>query len=239
MNAPGSNNKLTLILLAGLLCDETIWVPVARELADICDIRIIHFTGFSSIEAMAAHVLNSSAGPFFLAGHSMGGRVALEAYRQAPDRVLGLALLNTGVHARSPGEREKRERLVRLARTAGMRVLADEWLPPMMDAHGKGDPLLMEELETMVCRATSDSFAGQIQALLDRPAAESILREISVPTLLLSATGDTWSPPDQHRSMLDLVPHARLVIIEGAGHMAPVEQPEAVAMALRDWLTRA
>lgn len=234
-----SGGKPQLVLLAGLLCDDTIWIPVARKVEDVADISIIDFGGFSSIEAMAAHVLESVTGSFFLAGHSMGGRVALEIYRQDPERILGLALLNTGVHARTPGETEKRGRLVDLARTFGMEALADEWLPPMMNAHGEADSKLMAELKAMVCRATADSFAGQIKALLDRPAAEAVLSDLRVPALLLSATGDTWSPPDQHRAMLKFAPHAHLVIVEDAGHMVPVEQPATVASALRTWLAEA
>jgi pimeloyl-ACP methyl ester carboxylesterase len=90
----------------------------------------------------------------------------------------------------------------------------------------------------MVERSTPESFACQIRALIERPDAESVLPSIRVPTLLLSGTRDGWSPLEQHRQMQQRIPHATLVGIEDAGHMAPIEQPDAVANALREWLGR-
>lgn len=226
-----------LVLLCGLLCDEAAWQPVAERLGG--EAAILHFAGFSSIEAMVAHVLASVEGPLLIAGHSMGGRVAIEAARQTPERVRGLALLNIGVHGVTAQEPAGRQRHLDIARDQGMAALADAWLPPMMDADADPDPALMADLKAMVLRNSRESFEGQIHALLNRPDAEAALRETQVPTLLLSATGDRWSPPEQHRAMLELVPHARLVIVEGAGHMAPVEQPDAVAKALRQWIASA
>jgi pimeloyl-ACP methyl ester carboxylesterase len=85
----------------------------------------------------------------------------------------------------------------------------------------------------MILHSTPETFAGQIKALVERPDAEAALATVNVPTLLLSATEDQWSPPAQHEDMLTLVPHAKLVIVQNAGHMAPIEQPEAVAAALQ------
>jgi pimeloyl-ACP methyl ester carboxylesterase len=184
---------------------------------------------------MAEHVLASAPGRFALAGHSMGGRVALEAYRLAPERISGLALLNTGVHTVRDGEPQSRGRLLRLAYEQGMSALAAEWLPPMM-AGGARTAELMPRLMAMIERSTPDSYAGQINALLNRPDALPVLPTITVPTLLLSGSEDTWSPISQHETMRRRVPHATLFEIHGAGHMSPIERPEAVAVALREWL---
>ena len=225
-----------LLLLSGLLCDETVWDGVALRLADVAQTRAIAFAGLSSIEDMAQHVLQAAPPRFALAGHSMGGRVALEVLAQAPQRVAGLALLNTGVHPRGPGEPESRARLVALARNEGMSALAAEWLPPMMGNNTARTAALMPGLTAMVQRNTPQSHAGQIQALLDRPDAASVLATIEVPTLLLSGSEDRWSPVSQHAEMQTAIANARLVTITDAGHMAPVERPDAVAGALRDWL---
>ncbi|WP_017183326.1 alpha/beta fold hydrolase [Sphingobium xenophagum] len=226
-----------LLLLAGLLCDATIWAPVADRLSDVAQVTIVDFAGLSAIADMARHALGTGNGPLLIAGHSMGGRVAIEAARQRPDRVQGLALLNTGVHMASAAEPADRGVLVDLAFTEGMAALADAWLPPMMDSDGQVDRDLMARLKAMVSAQTPESFTGQINALLNRPDAAAALRATDVPTMLLSATGDRWSPPSQHHAMLDLVPHAKLTIVPAAGHMAPVEQAEAVAQAMRAWLT--
>jgi pimeloyl-ACP methyl ester carboxylesterase len=230
--------KQPLLLLSGLLCDETIWADIPQRLRESADAHIISFRGFSSIPAMAEHVLATAPERFAVAGHSMGGRVALEVVRSAPWRVSGLALLNTGVHTVRDGEPQSRGRLLRLAYQRGMSALAAEWLPPMMAAGTSRAVELMPRLMAMVERSTADSYAGQINALLNRPDALLVLPTIAVPTLLLSGSEDTWSPISQHETMRRRIPHATLFEIHGAGHMAPIERPEAVAVALREWLAK-
>ncbi len=225
-----------LLLLSGLLCDETVWGDNPRRLADVTDVRILSFQGFSSIFAMADHVLRTAPARFAVAGHSMGGRIALEIVRRAPRRVAGIALLNTGVHPARAGEEQSRGLLVQLARTEGMRALAAAWLPPMMGAPPERVAVLTPRLIRMVERSTPEAFAGQIDALLHRPDAAPVLPTIKVPALLLSGTNDNWSTLAQHKEMRRSVAHAALVEIEDAGHMAPAEQPAAVANALRNWL---
>jgi len=185
---------------------------------------------------MAEHVLAMAPERFAVAGHSMGGRVALELLRSAPRRVSGLALLNTGVHTVRDGEPQSRGRLLRLAYERGMSALAAEWLPPLMAAGSGRTAELMPRLIAMVERSTPDSYAGQVNALLNRPEALSVLPTIGVPTLLLSGSEDTWSPISQHETMRRRIPHATLFEIHAAGHMAPIERPDAVAVALREWL---
>jgi len=230
--------KQPLLLLSGLLCDETIWADIPERLRDSADAHVISFRGFSSIPAMAEHVLATAPERFALAGHSMGGRVALEVVRVAPSRVSGLALLNSGVHTVRDGEPQSRGRLLRLAYEHGMSALATEWLPPMMGGGAARAVELMPRLMAMVERSTPDSYAGQINALLNRPDALPVLPTIAVPTLLLSGSEDTWSPISQHETMRRRIPHATLFEIHGAGHMAPIERPEAVAVALREWLAK-
>jgi pimeloyl-ACP methyl ester carboxylesterase len=233
-----STSRPPLLLLSGLLCDEEMWADVIPLLDSACTPMAMCFPGYSSIEGMAERVLAEAPTQFALAGHSMGGRVALEAYRRAPARVTGLALLNTGIHPTRSHEAASRGRLVEIARTKGMHTLAEEWLPPMLFDNKLPDDPLLVRLTHMVERNTYESFAAQIQALLNRPEAESVLTQVQVPLLLLSATGDTWSPPAQHAAMRDLCPGAALVIVAGAGHMSPAEQPAIVAAALRSWLQR-
>jgi pimeloyl-ACP methyl ester carboxylesterase len=227
-----------LILLSGLLSDDTPWIDVATRLSPTCTVRIISFANCASLAEMAQRVLMGSPERFALAGHSMGGRVALEVWRRAPERVAALGLLNTGASPSRPGEAESRGRLVKIAREQGMAALAAEWLPPMMGRPAEGEERisLMQRLTEMVERQTPESFAAQIQALLDRPDAEPLLPTIRVPTLLLSSSQDTWSPVSQHVRMQHIIPGSILVEVADAGHMAPIEQPEAVSNALHQHL---
>ena len=228
--------KPDLLLLSGLLSDETVWADVAARLSAAAQVRIITFPQYASLAAMAQHALRGAPRRFAVAGHSMGGRVALELWRLAPARIAGLALLNTGASPCGAAEPESRGRLVRLARERGMAALAADWLPPMLAAPPARRPQVVARLVAMIERQTAESFAAQQQALLERPDAEMLLPTIRVPTVLLSASEDAWSPPSQHETMRRAIAHSTLIVVADAGHMAPIEQPDAVAEALREWL---
>jgi pimeloyl-ACP methyl ester carboxylesterase len=225
-----------LYLLPGLLCDATVWAAQVAGLSDIADIRTPDFLGHDSITGMAEWVLQGAPPRFAVAGHSMGARVALEIVRLAPERVTHLALLDTGTHTRAPGEADKRQVLVDLARSEGMAALADRWLPPMVHPDRLADARFMAGLRAMVERATPDIYAGQIKALLERPNAEAGLSAITCKVLIGVGRQDAWSPPSQHEAMARAIRHATYVVFEDSGHMAPLEAPDGVTAALRGWL---
>jgi pimeloyl-ACP methyl ester carboxylesterase len=227
-----------LYLLPGLICDETVWAEQVRSLADFQPAAISGYGNARSLARMAAQVLESAPERISLAGHSMGARVALEMYRLAPERIERLALLDTGVHPLAPGETEKRMALFELGQNEGMEVLVDAWLPPMVHPDRRNDRAFMQPLTEMCLRAGLEQFENQMIALLERPDVRSLLAEISCPTLVGVGSDDAWSPVKQHREIAAAVPDATLVIFEHSGHMSPVETPEPVSDALRQWLER-
>jgi pimeloyl-ACP methyl ester carboxylesterase len=230
--------KQSVALLSGLLCDETFWSDIPQRLAGVADTQVVSFRGFASIPAMAQHVLDIAPQRFAVAGHSMGGRVALEIMRAAPGRITGLALLNTSVHAVRDGEPQSRSHLLKIAYEHGMSALAAEWLPPMMASDALRAAELMPRLTAMIQHFTPEAYAGQVSAMLNRPEVLSLLPSIAVPTLLLSGSDDIWAPVSQQQSIRRRIPHATLFEIHGAGHLAPLERPNSVAIALREWLLR-
>ncbi len=231
-------NRPKLVCLAGLLCDQRMWQNVAVKLENDADVEIISFAGFDDLTDMARSVLSNIEGDFALAGHSMGGRVALEIYRLAPQRVTHLALLNTGVHPKSDKEIPGRMRLIEAAKTSGISILATQWLIPMMSPKGLSNANLMADLTNMVESYSVEDFEKQIHALINRPNAEALLSQISVPTLLLSGSQDTWSPVVQHQAIQQHIISSELVVIDDVGHMAPAEDPDNVAAALHTWLQK-
>lgn len=229
----GAGRAAPLLLVPGLMCDSRIF---AGQLAAFPGAVVADYGAAGSLGAMARRGLDCAPDRFALLGHSMGARVALEIYRQAPQRVERLALLSTGIHAVRPGEREQRHALRDIGRTHGMAALVDAWLPPMIGACASLDRALVKRLRAMCIEAGLDRFEAQIEALLGRPEVEGLLPRIAVPTLVAAGSEDRWAPPGQHAEFAALIPGARLVVIEGAGHMLPAETPDALNSAIADWL---
>lgn len=230
-----------LLLLPGLLCDADVWEPEITALGAAIDCRVPDYRGAASIGAMAECVLQDAPPRFALAGHSMGGRVALEVVRRSPERVSRLALFDTGYQPRASGaageeEARQRQRLVDLARQRGMRAMGQEWLRGMVHPDRLADPALINRMLAMIERQAFNDYHGQIRALLERPDATSVLGRIGCPTLLACGREDAWSPPARHEAMAALIPGCRLEIFAHCGHMATLECPDAVIASLRRWL---
>ncbi|MBN9410706.1 MAG: alpha/beta hydrolase [Burkholderiales bacterium] len=231
-----------LLLIPGLLCDDVVWQPQIAALAGIADCTVARNGATDSITRMAEQALAlMPPGPFAVAGHSMGGRVALEIVRLAPERVSRLALLDTGYQAIAPGlpgqgERNGRMQLLEVARTQGMRAMGERWARGMVHPDVVGTPLFEAVLD-MLERATPDLFEAQIHALLGRPDATPLLPHIRVPTLVLCGREDGWSPLARHETMRDLIGDvARLAVVEHCGHMSTMEQPGVVSGWMARWL---
>ncbi len=233
----------TLMLLPGLNCDAAVWAPQVAALKGLANCRIPAWGLRDTLTAMAQQVLDEAPTErFSLAGHSMGGRVALEIMRLAPQRVERLALLDTGTHplaAGEAGEKEKAGRmaLLKIAQEQGMRVMAQEWAKGMVHPDRIGGPIF-EEVLAMFDRGSAAQYAAQINALLKRLDAAPLLPGITCPTLVLTGRQDAWSGPAQHEAMATAIPGAQLVIVENSGHMTTMEQPQAVSAALGEWLRR-
>jgi len=231
-----------LLLLPGLACDAEVWKHQVHALAETAAIQVIDYGASDSIEQMASVALDRAPQRFAVAGHSMGGRVAFEVFRRAPDRVLGLALLDTAYKPLQPGEageREKAERAgyVKIAQTQGMKAMARTWLQKMVHPSRLADEPLVDSIIEMMGRKSPEIFTGQIKALLGRPDATPVLSAARCPALVLCGREDAWSVLEVHRDMAARMPHARLAIVENCGHMATMERPEAVTAAFAEWLS--
>jgi pimeloyl-ACP methyl ester carboxylesterase len=225
----------TIALIPGLLSDDFVWQSVISALQGKVPVAVADLSTQDSLTAMAEDTLDACPGDLFVAGHSMGARVAMEMARLAPQRVVRLALLDTGIHPLKVGEPERRAEIVAFAHAHGMTALAKRWLPGMVHPDRTGDRALMAGLTAMVERMDPALHERQIRALVNRPDASAYVAGIACPTLLAVGRQDQWSPLAQHEEMLRLMPNARLAVIEDAGHFAPVEQPEAVVALLESW----
>ena len=231
---PATGESTPLLLLPGLMCDARIF---AGQLAGLASARMAADYGdLDDLGAMAERLLAAAPPRFAMLGHSMGGRVALEVVRRAPERVARLVLASTGVHPCRDGEQEKRHALRDIGRAQGIGALVDVWLPPMLGAAAARDTALVDTLAAMCRDAGMARYEAQEAALLNRPDVTALLPTIDCPVLVIVGSEDRWSPPEQHRGIAAAIPGADLVVIDGCGHMLPVEAPDAVNAALSRWL---
>ncbi len=231
---------LATVLLPGLVCDAAVWAHARTALGARGDVVIAEYGLLDSLGAMAEKVLAEAPPRFALAGHSMGGRVALEVARRAPARVAALALLDTGaapLPAGEAGDREKagRHELLAIARAQGMAAMAERWVQGMIWKPRLQERALIDSVIAMFARRSPDIFAAQIRALLARPDASALLPGIRCPTLVLCGEDDAWAPAQRHRDMAAKIPGATLVLVPECGHMCTMERPEAVTRALLAW----
>jgi pimeloyl-ACP methyl ester carboxylesterase len=236
--------KTPLVLVPGLMCDDVVWAHQTQALADVADVQIATNGARDSLITMAEAIIAQAAPRFAIAGHSMGGRVALEVIRRVPDRVIALGLLDTGHQPLSAGEAGEREvagrmALVEKARRQGMRAMGWEWLQGMVYPSRLSDAILVNAILDMIDRKTPDLFAAQTHALIHRPDATPLLGKIRCPTLCLCGQEDLWSPPRRHEEMASMIARSSLTVVPYCGHMSTMEQPAAVSAALRDWLVAA
>jgi pimeloyl-ACP methyl ester carboxylesterase len=236
----GLGTKPPVVLLPGLVCDETVWAHARLALGAHADVTIAEYAALDSLGAMAEKVLRETRGNFAIAGHSMGGRVALEIYRRAPARITAIALLDTGAQplaAGAAGEREAagRHELLGIARDQGMAAMAARWVQGMVWPPRLQEKPLIDSIIDMFARSSAAVFAAQIRALLSRPDASALLTGISCPALVLCGAEDSWAPAARHRDMAAQIPGAQLTLVPECGHMCTLERPDVVTQALFEW----
>ena len=226
-----------LVLLPGMMCDARLFAPQIAALPG--PVHVPSLTTHDSMQALAADVLARINGPFALAGLSMGGIVAMEVVRQAPERVTHLALMDTNPRAELPDIRARRAPQIAAVRAGRLeQVMRDEMKPNYL--HDTPDKARILDLcMDMALTLGAEAFVNQSIALRDRPDQQDTLRGVTVPTLILCGRHDRLCPVERHEVMHALIPHSTLEIVEGAGHLPTLEQPHIVNAALSRWLEAA
>lgn len=228
---------MQIILIPGLMNDGWVWRHQIGALSRVAPVTIARTDGCGSLREMAERIIDGAVGPLAVVGHSMGGRVALEVAALAPERLAKIALIDTGAGGPRETEREGRMKLVETARQEGMAAVARDWLPPMLAAANRRNSGLIHGITEMLERCSPETFALQQQALLNRPDRSALPARILCPLLAVTGSEDEWAPIAQHEAIANAAPAGRLAVIEGAGHMLPVEAPEAVTRLLSEFLS--
>lgn len=225
-----------LVLLPGLLNDASLFEQQADALADVAGITIADLTGADTIAQLAADTLAAAPeGQFVLVGLSMGGYVALEIMRQAPERVRALVLMSTSAQPETRDATAAREKLIKLADTDFQAVI-ETLLTRMAHPDHARKPEVSGMFQSSANGLGKAVFVRQERAIIGRIDSRPVLARIKCPTLVICGREDVITPPAVHEELVAAIPGAKLEIIENCGHLSPLEQPMQVTEILRNWL---
>lgn len=230
-------NRKHLILLPGLLCDKALWAHQLKTLSDVANMTVADLTKDDSINGMAKRILTNAPKFFSLAGLSMGGYVAQEIMRLAPERVERLALINTSAKADTPKNKKHRLSFIAQLSIGSFRGVTKKLLPYLIYSDRLSDEILISTIEMSAANVGQKAFLRQQKAILSRIDGLPYLKNIKCPTLVLCGRQDTLTPPSEHEEIANKIQNASLVLIEDCGHLSPLERPYAVSAVMRYWLT--
>ena len=225
-----------LILLPGMMCDARLFGPQIDALSNRVPLMSFPLSQQDSVGAMAAEILNNAPPRFALAGLSMGGIVAMEVLRQAPDRVERLALLDTNPLAEASEVKARRAPQMAAVREGRLRQVMRDEMKPNYLADGPRQGAILDLCMAMATDLGPDVFLRQSQALMDRIDQRATLSAYTGKTLVLCGRADSLCPVERHQLMHDLLPDSVLTIIEDSGHLPTLEQPQETTAALIRWL---
>jgi pimeloyl-ACP methyl ester carboxylesterase len=230
-----------LLLLPGLASDERMWRDVLPRMP--VELRPAVATAhqdssLQSIEEFATRLLAQHPGRLVLTGASMGGMVAMEAVRQAPDRIAGLALLGTTARPETPEMRKLREAAIELFEQGNLREVIEPNVPLAFHPANAARPELVQRYLDFVLDAGAAQLVRQNRAVIHRPDARLHLPRVKCPVLVVCGAADQLTPPGYSAEIAALVPGAEHHLLSESGHMLTMEQPDAVTDLLVHWLAR-
>ncbi len=228
----------TLVLLPGLLNTRRVFEHQIAALADVVDIVVPELHPYSSLAAMAEAALARAPARFALAGFSMGGYVAFEILRRAPERVERLALIDTQAAPDTPEATARRRGFVEQTRLGRFHGVQPSLLPAILHHACLQDDSVVRPIVEMAVEVGSEGFVREQEAIMGRPDSRHMLVDIDVPTVVIVGRQDQPTPLARAEEMAADIANARLVVIEECGHMSPLEKPAEVSAALRRWLSQ-
>jgi pimeloyl-ACP methyl ester carboxylesterase len=231
---------LPIVLVPGLLCTAEVFAPQIAALWPHGPVTVASTLEGKTIAEMAAAILATAPPRFALAGISMGGYISFEIMRQAPERVLKLALLSTHAHPDSPEQTAQRRTFADQSRALSpedFAALIAPTLRALLHPAHQDDPAFSKNTVRMGQTVGVEALERQLAAVTARVDSRPGLPAISIPTLVLVGDGDPLIPVDRAEEMATAIPGARLVVVPECGHISTLEQPDAVNRALIDWIT--
>lgn len=229
-------NSLPVVLVPGLACSPRIYEPQIPSLWRQGAVLVANHARGGDMAAIARRILAEAPLRFSLAGHSMGGYIVFEMFRQAPERISRLAFLNTSARPEMPELTEKRRLMINEVKQGGYRAVMDRLFANFVHPALARDEHLHRIVLDMADDVGPDAFVWQLEAISGRIDSRPTLAKIKCPTLVLTSDTDSMMPPDASSEIANGIPGAKLVTIQDCGHLTQLEKPQAVTDALLDWL---
>ena len=230
------DNTIPILLIPGLVSSPRIYAPVVPALWRFGPVSVANHIRDDNMGAIARRILAEAPPRFALAGHSMGGYIAFEIVRQAPDRVAKLALINTQARPDTPEATTRRRDMIARAQGGDYSAILDELFPGFVHPSRLGEAALRQLVHDMGDDIGVDAFVRQQTAIMGRADSRPMMAWIKCPTLVLTGDADNTIPNSLSVEMAQGIPGARLTIIPDCGHLPQVERTEACADALVEWL---
>jgi len=228
---------LPTVLIPGLLCTPRLYAEQLPALWRFGSVTVADHTRDDSMPGIARRILAQAPPKFALIGLSMGGYVAFEVQRQAPERVAKLALLDTTARPDAPEQTEQRKRQIEMARHGRFDGIAQLLFPRFVAAARHGDRALQDVVRTMAEDTGAEAFVRQQTAIMNRADSRAGLGAIACPTLVVVGADDALTPPDRAAEMVAAISGARQRVVPECGHLSTLEQPETVTQALVAFLS--
>ena len=230
--------SMPLLLVPGLTCTARLYTPQVEALWPFAPVTIPDHRQDDHIDAVARRILADAPPRFALAGLSMGGYIAFAMMRLAPERITRLALLDTSARADTPEQTATRESQIAMTRGGRFGEIADLSMPRYVHKDRQNDVAITSVVRRMIAETGPDAFIRQLKAIMSRPDSRPMLGGIRCPTLVLVGDADVATPPELSREIAAGIAGAKLVVVPNCAHLSTLEQPEAVNVALIDWLAK-
>lgn len=224
------------MLIPGLLASARMYAPQIPQLWRRGAVTIADHTRADSMSAIAGDILRAAPARFALVGLSMGGYLAFELLRQAPQRIARVALLDTSARPDAAEQGALRRAQMSLAAQGRLAEVVEQQWPRLVGRTRHGDAALREVFNLMAQEVGAEAFIRQQTAIMGRSDSRPTLGEIRCPALVLVGAEDELTPPERAAEIAEGIPGARLVTVPQSGHVSTLEQPEAVTRALLEWL---
>jgi pimeloyl-ACP methyl ester carboxylesterase len=230
------DDTMPILLVPGLVCSSRIFAPLIPALWRLGPVTVANHIRDDTMGAIARRILAEAPPRFALAGHSMGGYIAFEIIRQAPERVAKLALMSTQARPDTPEASIRRRGMIGRAQAGEFRAVLDELFPLFVHPSRANDASLRQLVHDMGDDVGPEAFIRQLEAVIGRADSRPTLAQITCPTLVLTSDHDNTVPNPLSTEIAEGIHGAKLVMLKDCGHMVQVEQPQATADALVEWL---